>query len=64
MDVFKTAQRVHIHLGNFCKKICHLELIKIAQSGHAALNLTKLHRLHALLLTIVALLKLIKYGKL
>ena len=34
MDVFKTAQTVNIHLGYFCKKICHQELSKIAQSGH------------------------------
>ena len=25
MDVFKTAQQVNIHLGFFCKKICHQE---------------------------------------
>ena len=36
MDVFKTAQQVNIHLGFFCKKICHQELLKIAQSGHFA----------------------------
>ena len=38
MDVFKTAQKVEIHLGCFCKKICHQELSKIAQSGHTGGN--------------------------
>ena len=36
MDVFKTAQKVNIHLGYFCKKICLQELSKIARSGHTA----------------------------
>ena len=35
MDVFKRAQKVNIHLGYFCEKICHQELSKIPQSGHA-----------------------------
>ena len=34
MDVFRTAPKVNIHLGYFCKKICHQELPKIAISGH------------------------------
>ena len=36
MDVFKTAQKANIRLGYFCKKNCHQELSKIAQSGHTA----------------------------
>ena len=36
MDVFKTAPKVYLNLGYFCKKICHRELSKIAQSGHTA----------------------------
>ena len=36
MDVFKTAQKVNIHLGYLCKKICHEQLSKIVQSGHNA----------------------------
>ena len=34
MDVLKTAQKVNIHLGYFCMKICLQELYKIAQSGY------------------------------
>ena len=34
MDVFKTPQKVNIYLGYFCKKVCHQELSKIAQSRH------------------------------
>ena len=36
MDAFKTAQKVNICLGYFCKKICHQNLSKIAKSGHTA----------------------------
>ena len=36
LEVFKIAQKVNIHLGYFCKKICHQELSKIAQFGHTA----------------------------
>ena len=35
-DVFKTAQTVSKHLGYFCKKNCHQELSKIAQSAYTA----------------------------
>ena len=30
----KLAQNVNKHLDNFCKKMYHRELTKIAQSGH------------------------------
>ena len=36
MDVFKTDQKVNIHLGYLSKKMCQQELSKIAQSGHTA----------------------------
>ena len=32
--LIKLAQTVSIHLGHFCKKLCHRELPKIAQSCH------------------------------
>ena len=30
---FQKAKTVNIHLGNFCNKICHQYLLKIAKSG-------------------------------
>ena len=33
---FLNSQKVTRNLGNFCKKNCHAELLKIAQSGHSA----------------------------
>ena len=36
---FLNSQKVTRNLGNFCKKNCHAELLKIAQSGHSALHL-------------------------
>ena len=36
MDVFKTAQKVIMQLGYFCKKSCQQVLSKIVQSGHTA----------------------------
>ena len=39
IDVFKTAQKVKIHLGYLCLKNCHQELTKIAKSGHTGWHL-------------------------
>ena len=33
---FQNSPNVNIHSGYFFKKICHHELLKIAQSGHTA----------------------------
>ena len=38
----KIAQKVSQYLGRFNEKICYLEISKIAQSGHTALNPTSL----------------------
>ena len=32
----KQPKKVNTHLGYFSKRICHQEISKIAQSGHAA----------------------------
>ena len=32
--IIQSSPNVNTHLGYFCKKICHLEVSKIVQSGH------------------------------
>ena len=36
--VFQRAQKVNKYFGNFSKKLCHQNLLKIAQSGHTGLG--------------------------
>ena len=53
----QVAQKVTRYLGYFWKKICHLKLLKIAQSGHTAsyLLFTKEKRLMSVAFQPVAL---------